>query len=229
MSCLAFLSLILYAEIRKGNLAASSMMKIHESSIPPLPEGVVAVEYIESTGTQYIDTRIVPTSKCAAQWDIQVVNYNDGSMGVYQSAVMFYINLYANKLYPRYSKFAPYTGALNPNDGWSAKGENIVTYANGEITINGVVAYSGINVDALDYMTKSIILFAYMRSNQVTGFTKARLYKFKIWDSDTDLIDLLPVRIGSGEEAVGAMYDLVSNQLFYNAGSGKFLIGPDKR
>ena len=78
---------------------------------------------------------------------------------------MFYINFYANKLYPRYSKFAPQSGALNPNDGWSAKGKNIVIYANGEITINGIVAYSGINVDALDNMTKSIILFAYMRSN----------------------------------------------------------------
>ena len=54
-----------------------------ETPLPPLPEGVVAVEYIESTGTQYIDTRIVPTSRCAAQWEIQVVNYNDGCMGVY--------------------------------------------------------------------------------------------------------------------------------------------------
>ena len=78
---------------------------------------------------------------------------------------MFYINLYANRLYPRYGTFMPQSPKLNPNDGWSAKGKNIVTYANGQITINGVAAYSGINVDALDNMTKSIILFAYMRSN----------------------------------------------------------------
>ena len=43
-----FLCLTTSSEIKKGSLAASSIMKIHESSIPPLPEGVVAVEYIEN-------------------------------------------------------------------------------------------------------------------------------------------------------------------------------------
>lgn len=46
-----FLSGISSADIKRSNMAASSIMKIHESSIPPLPEGVVAVEYLESTGT----------------------------------------------------------------------------------------------------------------------------------------------------------------------------------
>ena len=46
-----FLCLTASSEIKRSGIAAFSMMKINESSIPPLPKGVVAVEYIESTGT----------------------------------------------------------------------------------------------------------------------------------------------------------------------------------
>ena len=40
--------------------------------------------------------------------------------------------------------------------------------------------------------------------------------------------DFIPVRVGSGANAVGYMYDRVSGQLFGNAGTGAFVIGPDK-
>jgi hypothetical protein len=41
-------------------------------------------------------------------------------------------------------------------------------------------------------------------------------------------LDLIPVRVGSGSLAVGYLYDRVSDELFGNAGTGAFVIGPDK-
>jgi hypothetical protein len=40
--------------------------------------------------------------------------------------------------------------------------------------------------------------------------------------------DYIPVRVGSGAGAVGYLFDRVSGQLFGNAGTGDFTIGPDK-
>lgn len=47
-------------------------------------------------------------------------------------------------------------------------------------------------------------------------------YGFKA-HTDSGSIDLIPVRVGQ----VGYMYDKVSRQLFGNAGTGAFIVGPD--
>lgn len=60
--------------------------------------------------------------------------------------------------------------------------------------------------------------------------TVARLYWVKYYDGSGNLVfDLQPVRftneLGQSE---GAMYDRVSGEIFRNAGTGAFTIGPDK-
>lgn len=56
-----------------------------------------------------------------------------------------------------------------------------------------------------------------------------RLYLLQIWDANGVLIfDGVPVRVGSGSSAVGYLFDRVSGELFGNAGTGAFTIGPDK-
>lgn len=56
-------------------------------------------------------------------------------------------------------------------------------------------------------------------------FSSVRIYSFSCGDA----IDLIPVRFTNEEGLTeGAMYDRVSGELFRNAGSGSFIIGPDK-
>ena len=54
-----------------------------------------------------------------------------------------------------------------------------------------------------------------------------KIYSCKIWDNGVLVRDFIPVRVGSGNAAVGYMYDRVTGQLFGNAGTGAFVIGPD--
>lgn len=54
---------------------------------------------------------------------------------------------------------------------------------------------------------------------------RIRIYSFKMWDGSTLVRDMIPVRVGQ----VGYMYDKVSKQLFGNAGTGDFVLGPDKQ
>ena len=52
-----------------------------------------------------------------------------------------------------------------------------------------------------------------------------RISFFKIWDENGVLVrDYIPVRKGT----VGYLYDRVSGKLFGNAGTGDFVLGPDK-
>ena len=61
------------------------------------------------------------------------------------------------------------------------------------------------------------------------GCSEIKMYSMQIYDkgvsADGTLVrDFIPVRVGD----VGYMYDRVSGQLFGNAGTGEFIIGPDK-
>ena len=46
----------------------------------------------------------------------------------------------------------------------------------------------------------------------------------KLTKGTTVVLDMIPVRVGN----VGYMYDKVSRKLFGNAGTGYFILGPDK-
>lgn len=74
---------------------------------------------------------------------------------------------------------------------------------------------------------------AFTTSNNITLFSanissvtkgRARIYYFKMWDGNTLVRDMIPVRIGT----TGYMYDRVSGQLFGNAGTDDFILGNDK-
>ena len=54
--------------------------------------------------------------------------------------------------------------------------------------------------------------------------SNARLYSAIIKDGDTVVFDAIPVRVGT----TGYLYDKVSGTLFGNAGTGSFVLGPDK-
>lgn len=56
-----------------------------------------------------------------------------------------------------------------------------------------------------------------------------KMYFARFYTDDELVLDLIPVRF-TNENGVseGAMYDRVSGQLFRNAGTGAFIIGPDK-
>ena len=56
-----------------------------------------------------------------------------------------------------------------------------------------------------------------------------KIYSVSFSTYGTNIGDFIPVRFTNElGETEGAMYDRVSGQLFRNAGTGAFVIGPDK-
>ena len=82
-----------------------------------------------------------------------------------------------------------------------------------------------------DTQKKTVNSFTPTQNNSITFLNtpiynyEGRLYRLFVYDTDgTYLFDAIPVRVGQ----VGYMYDKVSGQLFGNAGTGAFILGPDK-
>ena len=62
-----------------------------------------------------------------------------------------------------------------------------------------------------------------INSSGVNRFSRMRLYGLKLWDDGTLVRDFQPVL---DEGGVACLYDAVTDELFYNAGTGSFVAGP---
>ena len=73
------------------------------------------------------------------------------------------------------------------------------------------------------------MLFGIRENGHVAQLSEAKIYELKFTLNSTTLRDFIPVRLTNDNgKSEGVMYDKVSGQLFRNAGTGAFIIGPDK-
>ena len=57
--------------------------------------------------------------------------------------------------------------------------------------------------------------------------TKGKIRSYRHKKNNVDVVNLVAVRISQDGQDIGCMYDLVSKEMFYNSGTGSFIIGPD--
>lgn len=192
----------------------------------PLPYDA-EVQYLQSTGTQYIDTGIYCLKKYSFEFEVSVsydgVSYEDyfgGSPSDSQAGwrfrrdgnsekVLFSIGNAYTTSGVEMSKNTPHLIAMD---------------GSGTATIDGTsVTLSGTSI--LFDSSVSLYLFAYSKNNTPYRISNAKFYSFKCTDTDTGMVvmDMIPVR----KNGVGYMYDRVSGTLFGNDGTGAFLYGQD--
>lgn len=194
----------------------------------PLPYDA-EVEYLESTGTQYIDTGVVCDQD--VRISIKGMYIDDEELAVLFSSGVAQKKRYAiarssQSLDVRVLRWGGYSGYRYLNDYLYVTGsvfDAVIESGNGtsSISLNGVTASGSISGTG---SLPSIYLFASHGSSDVAeAFSKTRIYSFKVEYAGVIIADLIPVRVGQ----VGYMYDRVSGTLFGNAGTGAFRIGPD--
>lgn len=186
----------------------------------PLPYDA-EVEYLESTGTQCIDTGIIPV--LWMKFDLEITRLGSGNTvffgcrgaGTAGDNYQCYANW--NGKFSNYKLFL-WTGRAEPKAGEYSNydlGLNVMTRIVGAEV---VPPFSGTNGYAIQLFGFNIIGV----KNTESGICK--FGSFRAYDDEKEYINLKPVRIG----VEGAMYDRVSGQLLRNAGTGEFIVGPDK-
>lgn len=182
------------------------------------------IEYLESTGTQYIDTGFKHNqdTRFVAQMSfvkVKAWKYPFGSFGGAKDT---------NKLFCLETNDSGVLGSYYR----ASKSFGITAQVGTIYTIDFNKNVHRINNTTI---THTADYFASIYNDLIfgcTGYTdiatggdnKVRFYYFKIYDNGVLVRDYIPVRVGQ----IGYMYDKVSGQLFGNAGTGDFILGPDK-
>ena len=172
----------------------------------------VIVEYLESDGRQYVDTRYVPNKKSKFIIDAQYVRTNnDEDYGV-NSGQRFHMGIYKGYFHFGVGKVWENIVVYDTDRHmFSLDGEGNVKIDDNNYKINGEISLNAIN--------RSLYLFAL---NNIGRYTFSKLYSSKIYDNDTLARDYIPV-IDSSERP--CLFDKVSRECYYNQGTGEFLWG----
>lgn len=174
------------------------------------------VEYLESDGSQYINSGLIGGNDVGLYVRILKLNTQDrqiiGSRDSSGNTRFFIGNAYIG-WGAYYGIGSPTTGIV---DEWELNYLNSRKFAkNGDTVIQlGDLGFTP---------TFPIFIFAFNYAGNAQGWA-GRIYAAKISRGTTIVMDLIPVRVGT----TGYMYDKVSGQLFGNAGSGDFILGNDK-
>lgn len=180
------------------------------------------VEWIESTGTQYIDTGIVIPQTTAEVKCVFQLEFT--SIPKYENSNRYIISLpnAGVQVYTAKSKmYNQNTPSYTINTGQEYLIETITTAKKRTIQINeGAISSQAFNRGITGQ-------HLYLLGNKEFGLngrnSKAKHLFYKVFFDDVLMLDLISVRKGN----VGYMYDKVSGQLFGNAGTGEFILGPD--
>lgn len=210
-------------EVRKVNYGETTVWRL-------LPEGYTEVDYIEGTGTQYIDTGVQMTTSDDVNMIIQLTSdttvqnfygsrnttsLNDGSWNLFYNvggssgSMRFRLDWNSNP--PRYSSLISLDTDVNIRL-YSSSGY-------GEIVVDGT-SYTGVATKTnAEYNT---VLFG-CNSGGTIVCNPLRIKKYSVKRNGSLIQDLVPAIRNSDNEP--GMYDLVSKTFFTNSGSGTFTTG----
>ena len=203
-----------------------------------LPAEYTRLEYIQSTGTQYIDTGVILNSEAT----ITTVGQNLQDVGASSGPYSFRGFMGAPSNVPRWG-WSVYNGRwlaeLNTTMSTGAPyDKNKHTFVNTcyydsrdvlvyDSLVDGVKIYNWqnvTNVAAYTSNTLSAYLFARNNNNTAGNFLSCRIFSYEIVQDGVKVLNLVPCRRNSDSEL--GMYDLVSGQFLTNQGTGDFTPGP---
>lgn len=187
-----------------------------------LPDEYQEVEYIQTTGTQWIDTGIIPTEnvyQVSTKVVTTVTEQNIILLGT-GSNPYYHLTPYANKWYIGQSGGEGGFGSYPATVG--AEYEIDFNNADHAVIINGVVLCSG-----KTYTSGASIKMARRATMSSASGGKFKYYYFRVVNNSTSqvLMDLVPCYRRA--DSVAGMYDLVGGRFFTNAGTGTFIVGGD--
>lgn len=187
-----------------------------------VPNEYQQVDYIESSGTQYINTEIIPyKTTTEVKFAFTTLSneqsvagcFNDGNNRYYVCAIDASGNL----------TFRDKNNSVVYN---TTPDTNIHTVIYNDA--NNYVFLDNQNLGSVSDLANSLInpiaLFA-RKSTNPEGFAKVRIYYCKITNKDTNILQRNYIPCYRKSDNVIGLYDLVNNVFYTNAGTGTFTYG----
>lgn len=222
-------STLKFSNVQKGTIC--SVYESYKSAYNLL-------EYIGSTGTQYIDTGYVMSSnteKIYADYEktdvsnsVSIFGAEKNISGSNRSFTLIPYGTNTSTIYigdNSSSLSLPSEANVRYRTTLEANGGNLkvsVLKVSDNTTTTNTTTYT-VNNGNLTAVTNSIILFGNHTSSGYSQLSTVKIYSFKLWDNGVLKRNLVPVSRKS--DNVLGMYDTVSNVFYTNAGTGTFTAG----
>jgi len=177
------------------------------------------VEYIESSGTQYIDTLVKPSSNIDFEITGQAVDKafeNGASDDWATNALQICFFGSSNKLRAIYANRGYYDYDLDVN----AKFNKAKITGKGEFYINDNLVKSFENAEFIGNINLHLFASHYLSDGNNFVKTYGRIKNAKIYENNTLKRDFIPCYRKS--DGVIGMYDVISREFFVNQGTGTF-------
>lgn len=185
-----------------------------------LPSGYTQLRYIQSSGTQYIDTGFVPNQDTRlvikTEFTIQGTNQFLYGSRAGEKSRAFCFNCYKTFYRSHYD-----VSWLDFATSVSYGGPFIIDHNKNVTTLNG--EHTATNTYASFTCPYSLVLFAKNDGGTIGTYANAKIYECQIYDNGTLVRDFVPAKNSGG--TVG-LYDAANGVFYTNAGSGAFTAGP---
>lgn len=208
------------------NLDGTRDYKVKEHYL--LPSDYTLVEYIESTGTQYIDTGIVPTNDTGVEivyypTNVTASQYILGSRDGATGNIAYALNGASSRTDwdIRHDGQTTFSNVNRTNNKFNSK----MILKNGRVdwSITNLDTNSSVNIVASNKTVtaqKNLMLFAYNNVNIHKGL---RVYSCNIYDEELVVREFVPCYRNSDNEV--GLFDLVNLKFYTNKGTGEFTYG----
>ena len=182
-----------------------------------LPQIVNFVNYIQSHGTEWIDTGLTANQNTRVEAVVTATETQDAG-AVFGAEQTFQDRMFAIDAYGCFYGSTVYQ--------WSSLQANVerkVEAVGNKFYLDNALVYTAATSSFQTPVTLTMFGFNVAASNSVTQLIKAKMKYLKIWQDGATLSrDFRPCLDRNG---VPCMYDTVSKSYFYNQGSGTFVYG----
>lgn len=193
-----------------------------------LPSEYTKLDYISSSGTQYINTGVYDTQgikvDATIQWNSLLTGYT--TMCGAQDATSSMANG-ANSLIMKYSDTGQYVWYAGNSNGGGFISNFYTLYSKQHIEASSIIGNSYIKInDIYQYYTdtstrgsKPIYLFALNNNGTAGYFGNGKIFECKIYNHNNTLVrHFIPCKRNSDNKP--GLYDIVNNVFYYNLASG---------
>ena len=190
------------------------------------------IQYIQSTGTQFIDTGIEADYQMGFEMQFTPFGSSATRMGAMSAAKDSSLNAYTRYYIMQDASnimiaLRTNSGLVSANPALAPGSTDVITAsytpATREASIGGKSTTAASQYSDPWTTGNNFFLFA-QKQSAIQYHASTKLYYAKFWKNGVLVRDFISVRKGT----TGYLYDKVSKQLFGSAGTGSFTPGPDK-
>lgn len=200
-----------------------------ESEHEELPDGYTQVEYIQGTGTQYIDigSKMYNNSEIELCFSFDVIQQNCSIFGSRLSGTSNNFEIASqNPNFPIYLDFGNFQTSRASYNNAVINTKYICTISKSLRAIydkNHRLLASNTTLISQGNVTPSKALIFYTAGGYSANKLKGKVYYCKVWENGVLIRNMIPCKNPSN---VAGMYDTVNGVFYTNAGAGTFNVGP---